>query len=261
MGKILASEYNTWYTRLTTLQSRFGLTQTSSSKASGNPANASDMNTLLTRINNLRTNTYLNYAAQTDMVSLTVGTKIQQTKATEIDNHLTAFEQVCAKCINNATTSGTGVPSFATTAFTVTPISNTTTSFSQSCSTTGNSTNSKSCSTNSTWSTLGNSTHSRGNSTFSESCSTNNHKTNNCRTYKTGSPCGTNNTTGFDTNSTWRTYSRGYSTDAYRYGTDSTMKTESTNSTFSQGNSTTSNTTYSQTLFYTASSGFAVQRG
>ena len=96
------SSMTLWYTKLNQMRTKRGLGTITVPTTSG-VAKASDMNTLNTNINNLKTDAYLNYATYKNS-SVTGGSLIRLVQKTNIDDTFASLEQICA---NNSRTTDT----------------------------------------------------------------------------------------------------------------------------------------------------------
>lgn len=249
-----------WYDELNALEQKYSESITSI------PSNidfleASDINTLINRLIELNNNFYLNFGWLNEVSPIVSGEKVQINTQTTVRDQIDAYEQVCNNCINNSTQTSTGYPSaptFGTTTFTVTEISNTTITMNQSDATFGNSTTSfttftadsvrqnSTCSTNnvggnstfSTFETIGDRTNS--------TCSTNDCSTVGDKTNFTsgGGGCLTITFTGNTGNATNKVFSTGSNfhgqgtTVRFGNATDKTFSTSGNETYITTGNET-----------------------
>lgn len=102
--KILASQIDgstsgSWYTKLKTVQSKLGISQTTATVSAGTVATATTMNTFINRLNAVQSNKYGAYAAWSSYKpsTVSVGNKItQSTTYTKINNMLSSLQSICA---------------------------------------------------------------------------------------------------------------------------------------------------------------------
>lgn len=125
----LASQYNSWYSTLVALQTKWNVTTTSRTMAAGTIADDAIINsTLRTDLNNFATNAkakgYTNYPDASTVTSITnvsAGTLIQGLLDTNIANLLATWNNVC---LNNSVNSTFGTCSTQTTCTTCTQCCN-----------------------------------------------------------------------------------------------------------------------------------------